>query len=83
METYFLYIIIFYTCKPFANHRSLGFILALETYFNRLNTGHDKGTLEKQIGQIHRFLSQKIYLWEVAYPCAAQVGELKNYISLR
>lgn len=56
---YPLHTLTFDNDKAFSEHLSIGLKVADDTYFTRLYSSQDKGTVENRIGVIRRFFPKK------------------------
>jgi IS30 family transposase len=66
--------------KGFASHIDAAKALNVETYFTRPYTSQDKGTVENRIGQIRRFIFQKI---DLSIVTDEQVLHIEKYLNDR
>jgi len=64
--------------KGFADHMVVADALQINTYFTRLYTSQDKGTVENRIGQVRRFFPKKTDLSAVTDRQVKQVEQFLN-----
>jgi IS30 family transposase len=64
--------------KAFSCHQEVSRVLGVETYFTRLYTSQDKGTVENRIGVIRRFISKRADITKISPNTIRKVERLIN-----